>query len=130
MPPMKMNHDTDPKKDIIDAVGNLDDFKLFNMQVLVGIYIRPQKTASGIYLTDKTTDEDRYQGKVGLILKTGPMAFVEDEPQWFKDMNINVGDWAVFKPSDGWAITINGYACRILDDRAIRGTVERPDMVW
>ena len=130
MPAMKMNHVIDPKKEIINAIGDLKGIKLFNMQVLVGIYIRPQKTASGIFLTDKTVDEDRYQGKVGLVLKTGPMAFIDEKEEWFKKGDIKVGDWAVFRPSDGWAITINGYLCRILDDRVIKGTVDKPDMAW
>ena len=43
---------------------------LFN-QVLIAVYERPKVTASGIHLPDQSTDEDRYQGKVGLVLKRG-----------------------------------------------------------
>jgi co-chaperonin GroES (HSP10) len=130
MPQMDMHHETDPKQEIIDAVGDLEGFDLVNMKVLVGIYIRPQKTKSGIILTDRTVDEDRYQGKVGLILKTGPRAFVDPKGEWFEGRTFSVGDWVVLKPSDGWAITINGHPCRILDDVVIQSKETRPDRVW
>jgi co-chaperonin GroES (HSP10) len=130
MPPMKMKHTIDPKKEILDAVGDIKEVEIFNNQILVGIYIRPQMTASGILLTDKTVDEDKYQGKVGLVLKMGPEAFVDESGKWFKNMKIKVGDWVVFRPSDGWSVSINGKSCRILDDVAVRGRVQSPDIVW
>jgi co-chaperonin GroES (HSP10) len=127
---MKMQHAVDPAQEIRDAVGNLKDVELFNMQVLVGIYIRPQKTKSGIILTDKTVEEDRYQGKVGLVLKAGPSAFVDETGKWFNGETVKVGDWVVFRPSDGWAVSINGQPCRILDDLSIKARVKEPDMIW
>ena len=130
MPPMKMKHAVDPKKEILDAVGNIKDVEIFNNQILCGIYIRPQKTASGIILTEKYVDEDKYQGKVGLVLKMGPEAFVDETGKWFQGVDIKVGDWVVFKPSDGWSVSINGKSCRILDDVAIRGRIQSPDIVW
>jgi len=130
MPPMKMAHAIDPVKEIQSKVGNLKDIELFNMQVLVGIYVRPQKTASGILLTDKTIDEDNYQGKVGLVLKTGPSAFVDETRKWFNGQQIKVGDWVVFRPSDGWALSVNGKSCRILDDLSIKARIKEPDMIW
>ncbi len=131
MPPMKMNHDVDPAEEIKNSVGDLaKNFQLFNNQILVGIYIRPQKTKSGIILTDKYVDEDRYQGKVGLVLKAGPLAFKDDKSEWFKDVNVSEGDWVVFRPSDGWAISIEGQPCRILEDYAVKARVSQPDYVW
>jgi co-chaperonin GroES (HSP10) len=131
MPYMVMSHDIEPKKKILDEIGDLSTFELFNNQVLVAVYIRPNRTKSGIYLSDQTTDEDKYQSKVGLVLKRGPSAFdasVEDD--WFKDMAINDGDWVVFRPSDGWGITVHNVMCRVLVDTAIKGRVVTPDEVW
>ena len=130
MPPMKMKHAVDPATEIQKKVGDLKNIDLFNMQVLVGIYVRPQMTASGILLTDKTIDEDNYQGKVGLVLKTGPSAFQDETGQWFNGQKIKVGDWVVFRPSDGWAVSVNGKSCRILDDLSIKAVVKEPDMIW
>lgn len=130
MPPMKMKHAVDPKDEILQEIGDIKEVEIFNNQILVGIYIRPQKTASGIILTEKYVDEDKYQGKVGLVLKMGPEAFVDETGKWFKDTKIKVGEWVVFRPSDGWAVSINGKSCRILDDTAVRGRVKSPDIIW
>ena len=67
MPAMIMDHDVDPKEKLLSELGDLSQVEIFNNQVLVAVYIRPNKTKSGLYLSDKTTDEDRYQGKVGLL---------------------------------------------------------------
>lgn len=130
MPPMKMAHTIDPKTELLQEVGDIKEVEIFNNQILCAIYIRPQKTKSGIILTEKYVDEDKYQGKVGLVLKMGPEAFVDDSGKWFKNMKIKVGDWVVFRPSDGWSVSINGKSCRILDDVAIRGRVQSPDIIW
>ena len=68
MPYMKMTHAIDPKKEIWDQLGNIDDIELFNTQVMVAIYVRPEKTASGLFLAAQTRDEDKWQGKTGLVI--------------------------------------------------------------
>jgi co-chaperonin GroES (HSP10) len=74
--------------------------------------------------------EDRIQSKVGLVVKMGPDALEDSSGTWFKGMNIKVGDWVVFRPSDGWSITVNKVLCRMIDDTNIRGRVAHPDQVW
>jgi hypothetical protein len=81
-------------------------------------------------LTNQTTDEDRYQSKVGLVLKKGPQAFEDVSGQWFDGLNIEEGDWIVFRPSDGWNITVNNVLCRMIDDVNIKGRIDQPDRVW
>lgn len=130
MPPMMMDHEVDPKKKLIADIGDLSSIELFNNQILVATYIRPQKTKSGIYLTDKTTEEDKFQSKVGLLVKTGPSAFEENDEGWFQNEEFNLHDWLVFRPSDGWSITIHGVLCRILSDTQVKGRVQNPDEVW
>lgn len=130
MPFMTMDHDTDPKKKIRDDLGDISAFKLFNNQVLVAIYVRPARTKSGLYLPDQTVDEDKYQGKVGLVVAKGPSAFDPEAEGWFKDVEVNLNDWVVFRPSDGWGVSLNGVSCRVLEDTSIRASVDRPDRVW
>jgi len=125
-----MLHETDPKSVLLKDVGDINHIEVFNMQVLVAVYIRPEKTKSGIILSDKTRDEDRYQSKVGLVIKKGPSAFVDESDKWFSGINVKEGDWIVFRPSDGWNITINGTLCRMLDDMSIRARISHPDQVW
>ena len=133
MPAMLMQHDVQPDEALLKDLGPLDDIEIFNNQVLCAVYIRPQKTKSGLYLTAQTTDEDRHQSKVGLIVKMGPKAFADSSGEWFDGASFKEGDWVVFRPSDGWAITINPETkvlCRVLDDVNVRGRVQHPDQVW
>jgi co-chaperonin GroES (HSP10) len=130
MPPMMMDHDTDPAKKLVAEIGDLSTVELFNNQILVAVYIRPQKTKSGIYLSDKTVDEDRFQSKVGLLVKMGPSAFEDNAEGWFKGEQFNLNDWLVFRPSDGWNVTIHGVLCRVLTDTQVKARVKTPDEIW
>ena len=130
MPPMIMDHEIDPKEKILKEIGDLSNIEIFNNQILVAVYIRPTKTKSGLYITDKTVDEDRFQGKVGLLLGMGPAAFQDDSGQWFGESSFSLHDWLVFRPSDGWSITVNGVLCRILADTQVKARINSPDQVW
>jgi hypothetical protein len=130
MPFMLMDHEVNPATKLIEEIGDLSQIELFNNQLLVGVYIRPQKTKSGLYLSDKTTEEDRFQSKVGLLLKQGPRAFEPNDEGWFDGETFNLHDWLVFRPSDGWSITVNGVLCRILVDTQVKMRVPNPDCVW
>lgn len=130
MPFMVMAHDTDPRDEKLRELGDISGFEVSRNDVLVAIYMRPQKTKSGIILTDQTVDEDRYQSKVGLVVGMGPSAFDEDYKAKFGDTVYELNDWVVFRPSDGWNITVNGVLCRMLDDTRLRGRVDQPDLVW
>jgi co-chaperonin GroES (HSP10) len=125
-----MLHEKEPKQVLLEQVGDTSSIEVFNMQVLVAVYIRPEKTKGGLFLSDKSRDEDRYQSKVGLILKKGPTAFVDKDGEWFSGLDIKEGDWIVFRPSDGWNITVNGTLCRMLDDMSVRARIAHPDQVW
>ena len=129
MPQMKMAYDEDPAKVLLDKLGDLSGLDVFNNQILVAIHVRPTKTKSGLYLTETHIDEDRYQGKVGLLVKMGPQAFVSDG-KWFVDADFKVGQWLVLRQSDAWSVTIQGTLCKLLDDINVRGRVADPDMVF
>lgn len=129
MAPRKMHHDVDPKKATIEALGDISGVDLFNNQVLVAIYMRPEKSAGGIIYTDRARDEDKWQGKVGLVMKMGPVAFKGDD-EWFKGVNVKVGDWVLFRPSDGWQLELNGSPCRVMSDISVKGKIPSPDIVW
>lgn len=142
MPAVEMLHEMDPRAAILEKVGNLDGIQIFGNDVLTAIYKRPQKTASGIILTDATRGEDVYQGKVFLVLKLGPMAFVDDENFRFKpEERFSAGDWAVARPSDGWTCTLNTLRrvgvskdnlveLRIFKDISLKMRIEHPDVIY
>lgn len=127
---LAMDHTEDPKSKVIREIGDISGLELLNNQVLLATYIRPQKTKSGLYLSEKYLDEDKYQSKVGLLLAHGPSAFKEKEGEWFNGRDFEKGEWLVFRPSDGWNITVNGVLCKILQDVQIKGIVDNPDRVW
>ena len=130
MPAMLMEHEVDPREGLLKKIGDLSKVEVFNNQILVAVYLRPEKTKSGIYMPDNHRDEDKFQSNVGLVLKKGPMAFDDHTGQWFANVEIEQNDWVVFRPSDGWSITINGVLCRMIDDVNVRGRVDHPDRVW
>lgn len=103
--------------------------QLLRNRVLVATYIRPEKTSGGIIRPDATREEDKWQGKAGLVLAVGPSAFDFDEVRELKtellasgygetspghedrlagnearrQMHIpRVGDWVFFRGSDTW----------------------------
>lgn len=121
---------TDPKRALFEAVGDLSGLDIFHNQVLVAIYVRPEKTAGGIIRPGDNIKEDEYQGKVGLVVKRGPAAFLDTAEEDFLGQSVEVGDWVVFKVGDGWQITIRDTACRILTDRTVRMRTKNPEDVF
>ena len=127
---IEMEHDGDPKKTLLKQIGNIGNVEIFNNQILCAVYVRPEKTKGGIVLPDQHRSEDKIQGKVGLVVAMGPSAFIDETNTWFKDVDVDLHDWIIFRPSDGWSVTVNGVLCRILDDTNVRGRVKHPDHVW
>lgn len=130
MPAMRMAHEIDPAQTIRDKIGKLDDIKIYGNYILLGVYERPSITKSGIHLSDQTRNEDKHQGKAGLVLKKGPTAFVSDANYDFKGQDVEEGDWVSIWVSDGRPITVNGQLCRLVEDQYIRLKVSAPDIIY
>ena len=130
MPPALMSHIEDPANEIRKRIGDISKIEVLHNQILVGVYIRPEKTKGGILLTSQTRDEDRYQGKAGLVLKKGPLAFVDDENNKFHGQNVDVGDWVFYRVSDGFPLVLNGTLCRLLEEVHVKGKIPSPDVVF
>jgi hypothetical protein len=130
MPFMLMEHEEDPREKLLKEIGDLSQVELFNNQLLLAVYLRPEKTKSGFYLPDQNREEDKFQSKVGLLVKMGASAFEDSDGAWFKDLEINLHDWLVVRPSDSWSITINGVLCRVIEDSLVKMRVPHPDAAW
>lgn len=126
----RLSRAADPKQAIFDAVGDLDSFTIFHNQILVVTYVRPETTAGGIIRPNQNVDEDEYQGKVGLVVKVGPTAFLDTVEEDFQGQSVSVGDWVVYRTGDGWQLTIRDTACRILTDRTIRLKIKQPGDIF
>src|SRR5690349_20623301 len=111
----------DPKQAILDKLGSsLDGVEVLSNMVLVGTYIRPEKTKGGVYRPDMNIQEDVWQGKVGLVLKLGRNAYVDGDGYSFFGERVEVGEWCVYKVGDAWSLNINGLPCRLVRDSNIR----------
>lgn len=97
--------------------------------VLVALYVRPEKTAGGLVLPEAYREEDVYQGKVGLVLKMGPLAFKHDDTHVWPERTPAEGDWVVFRVGDAWPLVLGKVPCRIMREGAIRMIIARPDLV-
>lgn len=130
MPAMKMVHAQDPADIIRKKIGSLDEFIVTGDQVLLGIYQRPEKTASGLYLSDKTLSEDEHQGKAGLVLKLGEKAFKYDGEFAYEGHAFKEGDWVSTWVTDGRKLYVNGQLCRLVRSEQIRLGIPHPDSVY
>lgn len=127
---LRMVHAEDPADVIRKKAGDLSKIRLMSNNILVGIYVPPEKTQGGLYLPDRTRTENRFQGKAGLVLAMGSRAFKDDEQYKFHGEHINIGDWVFFRPSDGWEILVNEQPCRMFGEAGIRGVITEPDDIF
>jgi co-chaperonin GroES (HSP10) len=142
MPYAAIQHDKDPKELILQRVGDVSGYELIAPnKVMIVLYTRPSRTKSGIILTDKTLDEDKYQSKCGLVIAMGALAFQDDENIRFGGKRIDIGDWVAFRPGDAWPLQLPNKLkgepgedetvhCRLIDDYLIQMRVISPDHLY
>jgi co-chaperonin GroES (HSP10) len=133
----------DPRRELLEKLGDLSHLEIAQNEVLLAIYMRPEKTTGGIVLPQQNLKEDRYQGKCGLVVKIGSACrFVRQTADTGVEYGINIKlhDWVVVRPSDTWALDINSdveglqiqdfVQCRLVYDDQIRMRVADPRVIW
>jgi hypothetical protein len=132
------DEEQDTKDFIFEKLGDLEDIEFLFNEVLVAKYIR-EEVGAGLIAAPETKQADVWEGVIGLVLKVGPRAFVDDEDgrTQFHGKKVEVGDWALFRNSDGWDKDIamlgsrtNFVKCRIIQDAHIRGRVKYPARIY
>lgn len=129
----KVSMATDPKAAIFETIGDITGIHLMADMVLLGTYIRPKRTAGGIWRPDDNVQEDVWQGKVGIILKLGPDAFEDTQDYVFnfgERGKPKVGDWVVFKVGDAWSLNIKEFPCRYIRDTGIKMVIDDPGIIF
>lgn len=117
-------------------IGDLDDFVLWPTDVVVAHWERTTLPGSRLLAAAATKREDRFQGKVGMVLKLGSNAFVDAPDAQFYGFTATVGDWVVYKNTDGREFdivktgSVTKTIARALKDGEIFMKVARPDRVW
>ena len=127
---LEISQAKDQKQAIIDAVGDLAGIDVLSDLVLVGTYIRPEKTTGGIIRPKETIDEDEHQGKCGLVLKKGPIAYGDWESDEDLGKNATLHTWVVFQAANTWKFQLNGVACSIVPYERLRLRVDDPTKVF
>ena len=131
-----MEHTVDPKQKLIEESKDAVEFlEPMGALVLIAVYVRggkdgsEQKTKGGLIIPGGTRDEDKYQGKVGLVLKWGELAFTEDEThKWPKKPKLH--DWVVYRVGDTLPFIVGEKTYRFIEDVDIRSIWSgSPDML-
>ena len=120
----------DPKQGLISAIGDLSKAEVFADLVLLGTYIRNERTAGGIIRPLDNVKEDENQGKIGLVLKRGPLAYADWEDEDERGQNARLHTWVVFHNVHAWQIQLNGVPCRLIPYDKIRMSVTDPTLVF
>lgn len=99
--------------DMVEELKNFDDCKLKPVEILIRLYIQPNKTKGGIILDNS---KDIFHEIVGYVAKIGECAF---EGERYKNWGrwYDVGDWVVFPRHAGFRYTYKKLPVfSILDD--------------
>jgi co-chaperonin GroES (HSP10) len=130
----------DPRAALIDGIGqkNIDGMEPAMNLILVATYVRNEKTKSGLIIGgDRTRAEDRFQGKIGLVLKLGPLVNAKNRPKVFGDYDVNVGDWIMYRTSDAHEFFfvdektgLDGSSARLIEDGLVMGRVQDPEAIY
>ena len=124
-----VKHLKDPKRVILDDLdGWLDKIHPTAKDCVICVYERPETTAGGIIMpeTSSRRAEDRFQGVVGLIVKTGPN-FAKGYPNL--GMEPKVGDWVAFRTQDCVSFVLGKRSMRLIQSEFIRMVLTDPDCV-
>ncbi len=101
-------------------------------EVMVALWEGDEASKGGIFLPDQHKDENIYQGKTGLIVSLGELAFKDDEDHSWP-IKPKEGDWVAFRGADGFPFVLggrNGQHCRLIHESKVRMIVGSPDEVW
>ena len=129
MKAIRMQHTRDPKEVIAEQLmGMQADFQPMADEVLCAIYVRPEKTSGGLVISHHSQEEDVYQGKVGLVLAMGPLAFKEDADHNWGGVIPKVGDWVLWRIGDTFPFILGKQHCRFVKDNYIKAIIPDPDI--
>jgi len=141
MPPWRTEDEAkdyrdDPKQFLLDRCALwLPKINIFHNWIITATYWLPDylavpNTDKKLYLPDKTHDEALWQGKIGLVIAKGKLAFRDSDYIKFEGQNIEIGEWAFYDIMEGRQFTIERVHCRRLKDTQIVGTIEDPRLVY
>jgi co-chaperonin GroES (HSP10) len=119
-------------KVLLAALGKdyKNEFTVLHSQVLCAGYIPSSRTKGGIIKIDKTIEEDKWQGNIGLVIAIGKGAFKDCGVAQFYGDTLKVGEWVMYQPADGLSLYINQVPCRLFQDTRILMKVTNPEIYY
>jgi hypothetical protein len=139
MPPWRNEQEAeeyaaDPKTFLLERCGIwMPHVTVFHNWIITATYYMPPFDQLGgikFYRPEKSHDEALWQGKVGLVVGKGPLAFRDDEHVKFYGQNVEIGDWVQYDILEGRQFTVDRIHCRRLKDTQIVMRVEDPRLVY
>ena len=112
------------------VMPHVKDVQVNGSEILIATYIERNKTKGGLLKGDRTVQESLYQGSVGIILATGPLAFKFDNSGFkWGGVKPTVGDWVLVRFADCLECHIVGCSCRFVDHQSIHAVLENPEII-
>jgi hypothetical protein len=137
--PLRLIHKEDPKVPIIRDVGELlDGFVIPPTDVLIVMY-EPEKdgevkTAGGLLLPQgarTNLSEYKFQGKVGLVMKLGEMAFKDDDTHKWHNFRPVLHEWVVINVGDSFSFDLPGdRRARLVHESQVKMIAPDHSVVW
>jgi len=130
------DYKADPKGFLLDKWElHRNSIRVFHNWIITATYYLPDQldvpgTDRKLLLPDKVLDEALWQGKVGLVVAMGPLAFKDDEHIKFAGQQLSVGDWVMYDIMEGRQFTIGRLHCRRLKDTQVVMQVEDPRLIY
>jgi hypothetical protein len=125
----------DPKAFLLERCESfVKNIKFMQHYVFAATYYLPafQVVPGGhrIYASEATQAEAIHQGKVGLVIGKGPLAFKDDERVKHHGQDVEIGDWIWWDIHDARQYTISRVHCRFVADVRILGVVNDPRLIY
>lgn len=113
---------------LVNELENYRGVKTQGWNILVRLYVQPEKTKGGLIVSSKIRDEDQYKNCVGLVVQKSNASY--EDPRYKQTGHwCKVGDWVVFPRHAGYKISINNIPTYVLKEDAIDLIIDNPTKV-
>lgn len=130
---------SDPKAYLLKRCQKfMNAIQMDTNNIMVATYVLPEMTklrgpggtSVSFYVPDKVSREVEWQGRVGLLIARGPLAWKSDKRVDFGSTMHEIGEWVCYDRQDGRQISINRVHCRRLKDVDVWGSTDDPFRVY
>jgi len=117
----KQDYIEDPKQFLLDRCALwMNAITVYHNWIITATYYLPpwQDLPSGfrLHFPEKVFDEALWQGKIGLVVAKGPLAFLSEGGVDFHGQDAAIGDWVQYDIMEGRQFTMDRVHCRRLKD--------------